>query len=159
ANYYSFAHRWSFGSRRQRKKPTLVDGPLRICYRGPAPVVSAAPAGVGQEKRCCMRSAMRPQGVWHRGFRWVRAALLPGVVLTCGCSSMNTTEKGVGIGAGLGAGTGALIGSATHNTGAGALIGAGVGALAGGLTGHAIDESEKKTDAKIAAAAAQARPP
>src|SRR5438067_9643277 len=83
---------------------------------------------------------------------------IPGVLLTallaCGCSSMSNTEKGVGTGGLIGAGTGALIGSATGHTGAGALIGAGVGALSGGLIGHAVDESDKKTDAKIAAAAA-----
>jgi hypothetical protein len=80
-------------------------------------------------------------------------------LLTCGCESMTNTEKGVGAGGVIGAGTGALIGNATGHTGAGALIGAGVGALSGGLIGHAVDESEKKTDAKIAAASAQAQGP
>jgi outer membrane lipoprotein SlyB len=82
------------------------------------------------------------------------AFVLP-VLLACGCSSMSNTEKGVGAGGLIGAGTGALIGHATGHTGAGALIGAGVGALSGGLVGHAVDESERKTDAKIAAANAQ----
>ena len=80
---------------------------------------------------------------------------IPGVLLTallaCGCSSMSNTEKGVGTGGLIGAGTGALIGHATGHTGAGALIGAGVGALSGGLVGHAVDESERKTEAQIAA--------
>jgi hypothetical protein len=89
--------------------------------------------------------------------RLIGAVLLP-ALLACGCSSMSNTEKGVGVGGVLGAGTGALIGNATGHTGAGALIGAGVGAVSGGLIGHAVDESEKKTDAKIAAAAA-ANPP
>jgi hypothetical protein len=75
-------------------------------------------------------------------------------LLVCGCSSLNNTEKGVGVGAGLGAATGAIIGNATGHTGAGAAIGAGLGGLAGGLTGHAIDESERKQDAKLAAATA-----
>jgi hypothetical protein len=52
----------------------------------------------------------------------------------------------------IGAGTGALIGNATGHTAAGALIGAGVGAVSGGLIGNAIDESEKKTEARVAAA-------
>jgi hypothetical protein len=88
----------------------------------------------------------------------VRTLLVP-LLFTVGCSSMSNTEKGVGAGGLIGAGTGALIGSATHNTGAGALIGAGVGALSGGLIGHAVDESEKKTDAKIAAATAAQQGP
>src|SRR5438067_9082854 len=87
---------------------------------------------------------------------------IPGVLLTallaCGCSSMSNTEKGVGVGGLLGAGTGALIGHATGHTGAGALIGAGVGAVSGGLIGNAVDESEKKTEAKIAAVAAASQP-
>src|SRR5437667_1063860 len=84
--------------------------------------------------------------------------LIP-ALLACGCSTMNNTEKGAGAGGLIGAGTGALIGSATGHTGAGALIGAGVGALSGGLIGHGVDESDKKTDAKIAAAAAAQQGP
>ena len=72
-------------------------------------------------------------------------------MLACGCSTMSNTEKGVGAGGLIGAGTGALIGSATGHTGAGAAIGAGVGALSGGLVGHAIDKSEEKTAAMVAA--------
>jgi hypothetical protein len=83
----------------------------------------------------------------------LNAAVLP-ALLACGCSSMSNTEKGVGVGGALGAGTGAIIGHATGHTGAGALIGAGVGALSGGLVGHAIDKSEEKTQAEIAAASA-----
>ena len=79
--------------------------------------------------------------------------LLPGLI-TCGCASMNNTEKGVAAGGVIGAGTGALVGNAVGHTGAGALIGAGVGALSGGLIGNAADESEKKAQAR---AAAQAR--
>jgi hypothetical protein len=96
--------------------------------------------------------------VWHfsSGFRGVGlrflAALLPLVCLN-GCQSMSNTDKGA-LAGGIGAGTGAIIGSATHNTGAGALIGGAVGALAGGLTGAAIDDSERKQDAKLAAATA-----
>jgi hypothetical protein len=72
---------------------------------------------------------------------------------------LSNTEKGVGAGGLIGAGTGALVGNAVGHTGAGALIGAGVGALSGGLIGHAVDESEKKTEAKIAAATSPPRGP
>jgi surface antigen len=88
----------------------------------------------------------------------VGAALLP-ALLACGCSTMSNTEKGVGLGGLIGAGTGALVGKATGHTGTGALIGAGVGALSGGLVGNAVDKSEEKTEAKIAAATAVARGP
>src|SRR5438876_12296194 len=81
--------------------------------------------------------------------------LIP-ALLACGCSTMNNTEKGAGAGGLIGAGTGALIGKATGHTGAGALIGAGVGALSGGLIGNAVDESEKRTEARVAAATATA---
>lgn len=74
------------------------------------------------------------------------------VLLACGCASMSNTERGIGAGGLIGAGTGALIGNATGHTGAGALLGAGIGALSGGLVGNAIDDSEKKTEAQIAAA-------
>lgn len=83
--------------------------------------------------------------------RGVSFAVLP-LLLTCGCSSMNNTDKGTLAGGALGAGAGALIGGATHNAGVGALAGGALGALAGGLTGNAIDKSEAKTQAQIAAA-------
>jgi hypothetical protein len=87
------------------------------------------------------------------------AAAFLATLLSGGCSSMNNTEKGVLGGGAIGAGTGAIVGHALGNTGAGALVGAGVGALSGGLIGNGIDESEKKTEAKIAAATAASRPP
>jgi len=80
-------------------------------------------------------------------------------ILTCGCSSLSNTEAGAGAGGLLGAGTGAIIGHAAGNTGAGALIGAGVGAVSGGLVGHAIDKSEERTAAQIAAATPPPRGP
>ncbi len=61
-----------------------------------------------------------------------------------GCSTMNNTEKGVGLGAAGGAGVGALIGSATGNTKAGAVIGGLAGGLTGGLIGNDIDKTEQK---------------
>ena len=87
--------------------------------------------------------------------RSIPLLLLPGL-LACGCATMTPTERGVGAGGLIGAGTGALIGNATGHTGAGAVIGAGVGALTGGLVGNSIEQSEKKTQAQIAAAQAQA---
>jgi hypothetical protein len=81
-----------------------------------------------------------------------------GVWLT-GCSTMSNTEKGAGAGGLIGAGTGAVIGSATGHAGAGALIGGAVGALSGGLIGHGVDESERKTEAQIAAATNPPRGP
>src|SRR5262249_59249210 len=65
-------------------------------------------------------------------------------------------EGGVGAGGLIGAGTGAVIGNATGHTGAGAAIGAGVGALPGGLIGNGIEQSEKRQEARLAAAQAQA---
>src|SRR5436305_11346414 len=85
----------------------------------------------------------------HKGFE---SGLVVSIVLLAGCSSMSNTEAGAGTGGLIGAGTGALIGSATGHTGAGALIGAGVGALSGGLIGNAVDRSEERTAAAIAAA-------
>jgi hypothetical protein len=84
--------------------------------------------------------------------KWLSSVILPALFL-CGCENMSNTEKGVGAGGLLGAGTGAIVGHALGSTGAGALIGAGVGAVSGGLIGHAVDESEKKTQAQIAASA------
>ena len=73
---------------------------------------------------------------------------------------MSNTERGALAGGGLGAGAGAIIGSATRHTAGGALIGGALGAVAGGLTGNAIDKSEQRQQARLAAATAQpARPP
>jgi len=98
-----------------------------------------------------MFQAMKPQAICSRRSRFVAALILPGM-LAAGCSTMSNTEKGVGAGGLIGAGTGAVVGNAVGRPGAGALIGAGVGALSGGLIGNAIDESERKTEAKVAAA-------
>ncbi len=93
-----------------------------------------------------------------KSIRLVAAGVLP-ALLACGCAGMSNTEKGALAGGGIGAGAGALIGSATHHTGVGAVAGGALGALAGGLTGNAIDESEKKQQAQIAAATAAQRAP
>jgi outer membrane lipoprotein SlyB len=81
--------------------------------------------------------------------------LLPGLLISTGCSSMSSTDKGVLGGGAIGAGTGALIGSATGHAGAGAAIGAAVGGVSGGLIGNEMDENKKKTDAAIATVQAQ----
>src|SRR5438270_4871329 len=80
----------------------------------------------------------------------IGCAVLPALV-ACGCSNLNHTENGALAGGGIGAATGALIGHATGHTAGGALIGAGVGAVSGGLIGNAIDKSEQKTAAMVAA--------
>ncbi len=78
------------------------------------------------------------------------------VLLTCGCASMNNTERGALGGGAVGAGAGALIGSTTGNAGAGALIGGAGGALLGGLVGNSADKTERRAEAAAAAAQAQA---
>jgi hypothetical protein len=83
---------------------------------------------------------------------WIGSVVVFLAALLTGCSTMSNTEKGAGAGGLIGAGTGAVIGSATGHAGAGALIGGAVGALSGGLIGHGVDESERKTEAQIAAA-------
>jgi hypothetical protein len=71
---------------------------------------------------------------------------------------MSNTDKGVLAGGALGATAGALVGGTRHATGPGAIIGGALGAVAGGLTGHAIDKSEQKQQAQLAAAEAARRP-
>ena len=88
--------------------------------------------------------------------RAARLLLVGGVLLSTtlgtGCASMSNTDKGVLTGGALGAAAGGLIGSTKGKAGVGALAGGAIGAIAGGLTGHAIDSSERKTQAQIAAA-------
>lgn len=85
----------------------------------------------------------------------LQAALLP-LLVACGCSSMNHTEKGALAGGAVGTGIGAIAGAACRNPLAGAAIGAGAGALAGGLIGNSVDKDEAHAkDRAIAAAQAQ----
>jgi len=65
-----------------------------------------------------------------------------------GCSTMNNTEKGVGLGGAIGAGAGALIGSASGNPKTGAVIGGLLGAGAGGVIGNDVDRKDAR-DASI----------
>src|SRR5207302_11161826 len=61
-------------------------------------------------------------------------------------------DNGILDGGALAAATGALIGHATGHTGAGALIGGAVGAVSGGLVGNAVDKSDERQAAMVAAA-------
>jgi hypothetical protein len=90
------------------------------------------------------------------GGRLWSVAALAALLVACGCSSMNNTEKGAVVGGGVGAGVGALAGAACHNPGVGAAIGAGAGALTGAVVGHSMDKSEEKAK-NDAAAAVQAQ--
>jgi hypothetical protein len=102
----------------------------------------------------------RPHGPHASVWKWTAllgGALLP-ALLGGGCESMSNTDKGLLAGGGLGAVTGLLAGGPRH-AGAGAAIGTVVGAAAGGLTGAAIDKSERKQEARVAAAVAAQRPP
>ncbi len=73
-----------------------------------------------------------------------------------GCSSMNNTEKGAGIGGALGAGVGLAAGAATGNPRTGALVGGALGAGTGALIGNDVDRQEKRDrDFQQAVATAQ----
>ena len=61
-----------------------------------------------------------------------------------GCSTMNNTEKGVGLGGALGAGVGTIIGGATGNPKTGALAGALIGGATGGIIGNDMDKKEAR---------------
>jgi uncharacterized protein YcfJ len=103
-----------------------------------------------------MQTGTVPQARGRASGRLYRLALLLPVALVCGCSTMSNAERGTLGGGAIGAGTGALVGHAVGNTGAGAVIGGAVGALSGALVGDSIDESERKQEARLAAATAAA---
>lgn len=69
------------------------------------------------------------------------------VLLACGCSSMNHTERGAVTGGVLGGLAGTVIGGATGHPGAGAAIGAGSGAILGGLIGNEEDRHDRRAAA------------
>ncbi|MFO0927294.1 MAG: glycine zipper domain-containing protein [Gemmataceae bacterium] len=88
----------------------------------------------------------------------VRRCLVAGLLATVtagGCQSMNNTDRGVLTGGALGAIGGAAIGSMAGRPGAGAAIGAGLGAVAGGANGAAIDNAERRMQAREQAVAAR----
>lgn len=83
--------------------------------------------------------------------RLVKVAVLPAMLMLCGCASMTPTDRGVLGGGAIGAGTGAIVGNALGNTGAGAAIGAVVGAVSGGLIGNEVEKSEQRQVAAVQA--------
>lgn len=92
----------------------------------------------------------------ERLFQWGSVlSLLAAMGGAGGCSTMNNTEKGVGLGAAAGAGVGTLIGAATHNPKTGAVVGALVGGATGGAIGNSMDreDAQKRTDQQVAAVA------
>jgi hypothetical protein len=85
-----------------------------------------------------------------------RKTLLTGVLLlSCGCTGLENTDRGAATGGILGGILGLGVGAVTHHPLAGAAIGAGAGALAGG----AIGNHEDRAEARAAAAAQAAHPP
>jgi hypothetical protein len=66
------------------------------------------------------------------------------LVMANGCSCMNNTEKGAGIGGLLGAGIGTVVGAATGHPLAGAAIGGAVGAGTGALVGNDQDRADAR---------------
>lgn len=98
-----------------------------------------------------------------RAGRTVRGGVLAGLVALAaasgGCSTMDNTTKGVGLGAVGGAGLGTLIGAATGNPKTGAVVGGLVGAAGGGAIGNAIDRDDqhKREERQTAVAVAQAQ--
>jgi len=84
--------------------------------------------------------------------------LLAASAVSGGCSTMNNTEKGVGIGAAAGAGVGTLIGAVTHNPKTGAVVGGLLGGATGGAIGNSMDRDDQKKAADAqATAVAQAQ--
>ena len=79
------------------------------------------------------------------------AALLSGLLLFTGCSSMNKTSKGsivgAGTGAGVGAAVGALIGKNGKSAAIGAAIGTAVGTTAGAVIGRQMDKAAEQAAA------------
>ena len=74
---------------------------------------------------------------------WLGALLLA----SCGCSTMNNTERGAVTGGVLGGLAGTVIGGMSGHPGAGAAIGAGSGALLGGLVGNEEDRQDRRAAA------------
>jgi len=76
-----------------------------------------------------------------------------GTALSTGCSSMNNTQKGAGIGGALGAGVGTIVGAATGNPKTGLVAGTLIGGATGALIGSDMDQKENQ-DAELRAASA-----
>ena len=81
-------------------------------------------------------------------------ALIGGLLLaSCGCSTMNNTERGAVTGGVLGGLAGTVIGGISGHPGAGAAIGAAAGAGVGALAGNEEDRQERRVNAAIARSA------
>jgi surface antigen len=91
--------------------------------------------------------------------RW--AVLLGGLLLAAGsggCSTMNNTEKGVGLGAAAGTGVGLGVGALTGNPKTGAVVGGLLGAGVGGAVGNDMDrQDQQKREIRQATAIANAQ--
>ncbi|MBX9623043.1 MAG: hypothetical protein K2X82_04435 [Gemmataceae bacterium] len=99
---------------------------------------------------------MRMQRQWRILVGAVLAGLAAG---GGGCSTMDNTTKGAGIGAALGSGLGLAVGAATGNPKTGAVVGGLAGAGLGGAVGNGMDreDREKREDRQTAVAVAQAQ--
>jgi len=75
--------------------------------------------------------------------RMVAGALLA-VAACSGCSNVNNTQKGAGLGAVGGTALGAVVGHQLGATGAGAVVGGLAGTAFGALAGNAQDEADRR---------------
>jgi hypothetical protein len=89
--------------------------------------------------------------------------LLAGAIIAAvsgGCSTMNNTEKGVGLGGLVGAGVGTGIGALAGDPVTGGVVGGLVGAGTGGIAGNRIDRAEQRDrEVRQATAIAAAQQP
>jgi uncharacterized protein YcfJ len=74
--------------------------------------------------------------------RWISALVT--VVVASGCSNVNNTQKGAGLGAVGGTALGAVVGHQFGATGAGAVVGGLAGTAFGALAGNAQDEADRR---------------
>lgn len=87
-------------------------------------------------------------------FKFILPAILSSALLFSGCSSLNKTQKGAGIGTVAGGAAGAVIGRASGNTAMGTVIGAAVGGVTGAVIGRQMDKQAEEIknqvpDAKV----------
>lgn len=68
-------------------------------------------------------------------------AVLALLLVTAGCSNMNSTEQRMLSGGAIGAGSGAVVGALTG--GLGVATGAAIGAAAGAAAGYIVDQAAK----------------
>ena len=88
--------------------------------------------------------------------RWLAFAIAISALGQTGCSTMNNTEKGVGLGGLVGAGVGTAIGAATGNPKTGAVVGTLAGAGIGGIIGNDVDRADNKEKDRQGVVAAHA---